>query len=280
MRTERDHRTQVAEPSAVVGASQEPAPAGLSARGFDASALASMPAEQRAGTLARLQATAGNAAVARLMARPEGPTLARDGGVVAGLVLGGVAIVQSQINASNGGLSYTSDQITYPKDQPRAEGLTHKEIPVAHFLSTGTVMDNDTMFKLYGDFASLPGQSPVMANVYVDLASTTTYYTSALSFKATALQTAYGTAERPTIRFLCTGRFDPAGQGDTMYRVVIEVGHTGTVGIVSKEIVNGDGTIHDMVPGFEVRSGAMFRPPESKPVVEDPLPPDLSGAGR
>jgi hypothetical protein len=43
-----------------------------------------------------------------------GTQLARDAGVTAGLVMGAVAIVQSQVNAVSGELSYNSDQITYP----------------------------------------------------------------------------------------------------------------------------------------------------------------------
>jgi hypothetical protein len=216
--------------------------------------IASMDGASRVRTIQRLQRSSGNAVVARMLHGRQ-RVLARDGGVVAGLVLGAVAIVQSQVNASNGGLTYSSDQITYPKDASRIEGLVHKEYDIARFLSTGTFVDNDTTFRLYGDFTAHDEETPTMANVYIDLAKTTTYYTSALTFKAVALQTAYGSASDPRIRFVCSGRFDPAGQGDTTYRVVIEIDKMGRSSVVSKEIVNGDGQIINKHPGFQVISG-------------------------
>ena len=236
-------------------------PAGSSAAPLagplDADQLTAMDPPSRASALAGVQSSAGNFAVARLRgSQTQRRVVARDFGVTAaaaGLVLGGVSIVQSQVNASNGGLTYSSDQITYPKDLARVEGLAHKELEIAHFFSPGDFVDNDTTLKLHGDFTPNPEATPAMANVYIDLANTTTYYTSLLTFRAAALQTVYGSQQKPCIRFVCTGRFDPAGGGDTTYRVVVEVDQWGHVGIITREILNGDGTIHDKGAGFEVR---------------------------
>jgi hypothetical protein len=206
----------------------------------------------------------------------------RDGGVseAAGLILGGLSLGQS-VTQNKSGLSWTWEQATYPRDLPLADGLVHKEFPIAHFVSTGFFVDNDTTFMLIGDFNANVAQSPTMSSVYIELGPTSTYYASSLDFNARPMNTAYGPPEDPTIRISCTGRFDPVGQGDTQYRVVISVNRFGEVRIISKEILNGDGEITPMLPGFEMRVGPSNRRnlgPDVK-VEPDTAPfvPDTSG---
>lgn len=180
----------------------------------------------------------------------------RDGGATAaatGLALAGLGLVQNQVNTAQGNLSYSSDQITYPKDlnlvESTARPIAQK---AAYFFSPGAFSDNKTTFMLHGNFSDRSG-SPVMANVYIDLDETTTYSHSALSFNAKAHQTPYGTPENPKIRFTCTGRFDPAGIGDCSYRVVLEVNKYGHVSCVEHKIINGKGSlIAGSVTGFSL----------------------------
>jgi hypothetical protein len=175
----------------------------------------------------------------------------RDAGVTAAVLGTGLAalgIIQNQVNASNGGLNYSSDQVTYPKDLNMVPGETrsvNKEI--AYFFSAGGFIDNKTKFNLCGDF----GEN-TMANVRIELAETTSYYTSALSFTAKALQTPYGTKENPKIRFVCSGRFDPAGIGDCSYSVILEVNDMAMVKVIERQITNGKGDLSPSWGGFKL----------------------------
>ncbi len=175
--------------------------------------------------------------------------LARDGAVTAGLILGGIAIIQSQVNAVSGGLSYSSDQITYPSGLASPMPASSKTINkrVASFFSAGVFSNNDTSFNLHGDFSNsfenATAANRFMANVYIDLEDTTEYSKSDLSFNAKALQTAYGTAENPKIRFVCSGRFDPTGPGDCRYRFTLEVDQYGSTTVIDPKITAGSGKI-------------------------------------
>ncbi len=166
---------------------------------------------------------------------------------VVGLVMGGLAIGQSQINQVSGGLVYDSDQITYPKDLARVGKTTTKSVKAAEFMSLGMFSDNKTVFNVHGEFSDSAepptDKNRVMANVYIDMASTTTYSKSDLSFHAKALQTPYGTPEDPKVRFACNGRFDPAGPGDVSYRAVLEVDQHGNVAVIEFEFTNGKGSV-------------------------------------
>jgi hypothetical protein len=161
---------------------------------------------------------------------------------VAGLGLSALGIIPSFVKVT-GELSYDSDQITYPKDLPRVAKTKSMERTVASFRSYGLFSNNKTDFKLYGEFSSDP-ESPIMANVYFSLDNTTEYSYSALSFSAKALATPYGTPEDPRIRFVCTGRFDPAGKGDCRYRVVIEINKYGHATCIEQKITAGKGDLH------------------------------------
>lgn len=174
---------------------------------------------------------------------------------VAAVVLGGIGIVQTAIQGSQGGLSYTSDQITYPKELERVGSAESRSSDAAYFFSSGIFTDNKTRFRVHGDFSDSyeqPNRSNrVMANVYIDLAETTTYSQSLLTFNARALQTPYGTPEDPKVRFVCSGRFDPAGPGDCSYRVVLEIDQHCTVNAVETQITNGEGNLMNLSPiGF------------------------------
>ena len=193
----------------------------------------------------------------------SGEQVQRDGGASAavGLALSGLAIAQSQINGVAGGLSYKSDQVTYPNGLSQVPATAREiEGQAAEFYSYGTFVDNKTKFKLHGTFGTKTEKTPqgeqttpVMANVYIDLAETTSYSKSELSFEAKAMSTPYGTPTNPKIRFVCSGRFDPAGFGDCNYRVVLEVDKHGNVACIDKKITSGEGKVTDYSPiGFKL----------------------------
>lgn len=164
----------------------------------------------------------------------------------AGVVLSGVSVAQDRISYSTGGLEYSSDQISYPKDLDMVENNITKSTVVAEFRS-GLFSENKTVFQLHGEFSDnyqkANGKNRVMANVYIDRdPDTTSYYISSLKFNARALEKPYGTPDDPKIRFVCNGRFDPAGIGDCEYRVVLEVNQHGDVSCIDSKI-GGNGHI-------------------------------------
>jgi hypothetical protein len=194
---------------------------------------------EREANSAAAKIVSGDASVPRIQSKSAGVIQRQGVGAVevAGAVLAGMSVVQDRIQNSQGGLTYTSDQITYPRDLERVVGVESRSLPVAEFNQPLAMFtDTQTIFYLHGDFGR-----GVMANVYIDVEDTTTYSTSLLSFSAKALQTPYGTPEDPRIRFVCTGRFDPAGFGDCGYRVVLEVDQTGHATPVERTITSGEG---------------------------------------
>jgi hypothetical protein len=186
-----------------------------------------------------------------------GSVVQRDGGasVGVGLALSGLGIVQNQVNGSQGGLNYTSDQITYPNGLQTTGDAKGKTIQAAKFFSSGAFSNNETKFCVHGYFGQKDKEGrPTLANVYIDLEETTSYTSpggSLLSFNARAEQTPVGTPNNPRIRFVCSGRFDPAGVGDCSYRVVLEIDQYGSVKVIKKQIVNGKGNLMAYSPiGF------------------------------
>lgn len=191
---------------------------------------------------------------------------------VASAVFGAIGLVQNQVNTATGGLTYSSDQITYPNGLPRVGRATPINKPLAHFFSPGALIDNDTQLNLHGDFSNSsdpvnsenPPTNRFMANVYIDMESTSTYSGgtsgSTLSFAARALTTPYGTPADPKVRFVCTGRFDPVGPGDVQYRVVVEIDQFANITIIEHRFTNDsatlgfDGQFIDLGPsrGFEI----------------------------
>lgn len=88
-------------------------------------------------------------------------------------MLAGVGIVHNQVSTSVGGLTYSSDQITYPNGLSTASGGTERVVDAAVFRSYGVFSDNHTVFKVHGSFSSADpanGGRPTLANVYIDLA--------------------------------------------------------------------------------------------------------------
>jgi hypothetical protein len=175
-----------------------------------------------------------------------------------GAGIGAVNVGQSLIQNQRGGLSYSSEQLTYPKDKKQiSKDMPTVKTQVAHFRSSGYVSDNDTTFAIIGDFGEdmdeKGNSTPFMANVFIDLGKTTTYYESKLSFNARGLQTAFGSAKDPRIRFSCTGEFDPAGPGHCFYQALIEVNRHGSVNARDLKITSGKGNITPFADhGFEL----------------------------
>jgi hypothetical protein len=167
---------------------------------------------------------------------------------VVGVALAGLGIIQDRISYSTGGLQYNSDQISYPNDLRRVGRREPIARTIAEFRSIGLFSDNKTVFKLHGDFSDsyedANETNRVMANVYIDLDDSSSYDYSFLSFRAVALQTPYGTPEDPRIRFVCSGRFNPAGVGDCNYRVVLEIDQHGDANCIEKKITSGSGKIN------------------------------------
>jgi hypothetical protein len=180
----------------------------------------------------------------------DGSKIQRDGGATAaaaGLGLAGLGLLQNQVNNPGEGLSYTSDQVTYPKELQRVGQTTRVNKTIARFRSFGAFSDNVTDFNLDGEFSKSyeknNGTNRTMANVNIDLANTTSYSSSRLTFQAKALQTPYGTPENPKIRFVCSGRFDPVGIGDCNYRVVLEIDQHGNAYCIEQSITSGKGDL-------------------------------------
>jgi hypothetical protein len=167
-------------------------------------------------------------------------------GAAVGAALASIGIVQNAAQ-TNGGLTWQSDEITYPKGTASASGTGELQCLEAHFDSPGGPMpDCNKKFVMKGNFGP-----QILANVRFELEETTTYYDSSLTFAAKALDTAFGTPDSPTVRFEVTGRFDPFGPGDVTYDAVLEVDMGGNVRCHSLHIVNGDGQLQDHSPqGF------------------------------
>ena len=238
---------------------------GLSALSLDPR----LPPAARQNAIMRMQQNVGNRYVQRMIKKGtssapiahavEGSPVQRIDPVsaagVASAVFGAVGLVQNQVNTATGGLTYSSDQITYPNGLPRVGNATAVNKKVAEFSSPGVISSSKTVFNLHGDFsnsnnppsADSPPNNRFMANVYIDMDNTTTYSGgssgSTLSFSARALTTPYGTPADPRIRFVCTGRFDPVGPGDVQYRVVLEVDQFGNANVIEHQFTNDEATL-------------------------------------
>lgn len=205
-----------------------------------------------AALMLRLQKSAGNRAAVGLvnmpLGRPESSLQRITGVEAAGLVMGAVSLADG-VPLTKGGLSYQCDQLSFPADQQPVSKEAHSvSVRAAEFLSKGRFSDNHTVFNLHGDF----GQG-VLSNVHIDLDETTTYFRSELSFRATGMNVAYGTADDPRLRFVCTGRFDPVGRGDATFRAVLEVDRGGNVYCIESKFVNGSGRfLHSSGRGFSL----------------------------
>lgn len=188
-----------------------------------------------------------------------------DGG---GFVLKALSFVKDFVSKGQGGLTYISDQVKYPGDLaqvPDDAVLKTQQVAYIHKLGSLYASDDITFF-VHGNFRAY-SQSieddpnsivmPVLANVYVDLEDSQKAELTELEIHFTALETPYGTAQDPRIRFLCEGHYDPAGSGDARFRAVVEIDQNANVNCVGDDdhpkITGGDGAINDDSPnGFGV----------------------------
>jgi hypothetical protein len=180
-----------------------------------------------------------------------------------GVVLKAVSVLKNMVDKGQGGVNYSSDQITYPHDLALVDDAVSKSKMVAYIHKSGYVYQSDAIsFSVYGEFRAYdqviendPNSvvTPVMANVYIDLDQSDKAGLTELDIRFTALNTAFGTAEDPRIRFVCDGHYDPAGSGDTRFRAVVEIDQQANVNVIDKQVTGGDGIISDESPsGFSV----------------------------
>lgn len=166
------------------------------------------------------------------------------------LVLKALSVYKDTVGRSESGISWTSDQVTYPADlkgQLLSDDVFSKSGQVLVISKSGGLnglyAGDNIPFAVHGDFRAYdqviendPASivMPVMANVYVS-------YEPSLSEKATltevevhftALDTIFGKAEDPRIRYVCEGHYDPAGPGDIRFAVVVEVDQNANVYLV------------------------------------------------
>lgn len=131
----------------------------------------------------------------------------------ADIALRAMSIVPTIISKGQDGVSYTSDQITYPSDLAAVPDDAYPKIGiVAGIGKVGSLYHGDSIdFNLHGEFRPYdqlieddPNSvvTPIMANVYVDLYSSEKAGSSELEIHFTALKTAYGTAKDPRIPIL------------------------------------------------------------------------------
>jgi hypothetical protein len=178
-------------------------------------------------------------------------------------VLKGINVVRDFSAKSQSGLTWTSDQITYPHDlgQVPDDAYPHSKT-VAYFYKEASLFAGDRIaWGMHGNFRPFfqlvegdPNSitPPVIANVYVGLDSVDKADRSELEIHFKALETPYGTPEDPRIRFLCEGHYDAAGTGECTFRAVVEIDANANVTCVEgPQITGGEGQISDSSPnGF------------------------------
>ncbi len=187
--------------------------------------------------------------------------MAEDG---ASLALDGISLVKDIVSTNEGGVGYKSDQITYPAGLGQVPDDASPKTPTVFSVGKlGSLFHDDSiLFTLRGSFRAYEQTiiddpdsilAPVMANVYVQLEASAKSGFSSLEVQFTALQTPYGTAQDPRIRFNVEGHYDPAGPGDTLFHGVIEIDQQANVTLIESAIAAGDGAISDNSPaGFGV----------------------------
>jgi hypothetical protein len=186
------------------------------------------------------------------------------------IVLQAIQIARQTFGTSESGITWSSDQITYPSNlvgQVLPDDANDRSQTVAWIHKTGgldgLLADDSIYFTVHGNFRPYsqvilddPASvvTPVLANVYVS-------YYSALGQKATetqleihftALDTAFNSAEDPRVRFICEGHYDPAGPGDVRFAVVVEIDTQANVTLIENR--SGPDTIvtDDSPNGFDL----------------------------
>jgi hypothetical protein len=174
-------------------------------------------------------------------------------------VLKTLSVLRDLTSDSQSGVSYSSDQVTYPHDLDRVpEDAYAREQTALYVHKQGyAYRDDQISFAVRGSFRAFdqlilgdPASItvPVMANVDVYLNGVDKAGLSTLEVRFSADATPYGTAEDPRIRFRCEGHYDPAGAGDTRFTAVLEVDQHANVNIVAAQVTGGDGQLGDNSP--------------------------------
>jgi len=175
-----------------------------------------------------------------------------------------IGVATNYITGGSGGLSHSSDMITYPQGLLQVADAYPKTNRAAYFSKQGYIYTDSIWFDLHGEFRAfdqlIEGDpdsitEPVMANVYITLGTSSDMSSkSELSIAFKAMTTAYGTPQDPRIRFLSEGHYDPALTGDTRFRVVLEIDQNANVNVIEQQITMGDGVLSDESPGgFSLR---------------------------
>jgi hypothetical protein len=179
-------------------------------------------------------------------------------------VLKTLNVLRDMTSDSQGGVSYTSDQVTYPHDLERVPEDAYPSAQAALYVHRQgyAYRDDQISFAVRGNFRAFdqlilgdPNSVtlPVMANVDIYLNGVEKAGHTTLEVRFSADATPYGTAEDPRIRFRCEGHYDPAGTGDTRFTAVLEVDQHANVNVIGAQVTGGDGEIVDNSPaGFSL----------------------------
>jgi hypothetical protein len=170
-----------------------------------------------------------------------------------------LSVLRDLNSASQDGVSYTSDQATYPHDLERVpeDAYWHEKSALYVHKQGYAYQDDQISFAVRGNFRAFdqliegdPNSvtTPVLANVDVYLDSVKKAGHTVLEARFSADHTPYGTAEDPRIHFRCEGHYDPAGSGDTRFTAIIEVDQHANVNVIGAQITGGDGEIADYTP--------------------------------
>lgn len=178
-----------------------------------------------------------------------------------------IKVVPDYVSKGSGGLTYASDQITYPADLPSVPDDAYNASKTAVWFSraNGLFGNEGLVFSVYGNFRQFEQKiegdpdsvtKPVMANVYFDLERVLDEMSSkselSVSFKA--LEKPYlPSPEDPRIRFVCEGHYDPLGSGDIRFRAILEVDQNANINVLELTKTDGEGNLSDNSPnGFSV----------------------------
>jgi hypothetical protein len=181
------------------------------------------------------------------------------------VVLKGVEVLSKMSSRDQDGIIWSTQHITYPRGLDRVDDdvFSRMQLVLSIFNSSPFFESDDIAFYMKGEFRAYeqlilndPNSivTPVMANVRIEPVRIQKSGSTKLDISFTALETSFGTAEDPRIRFECNGHYDPAGTGDTTFNALIEIDQQANVTVVSFQIVGGDGELGDDSPnGFTLR---------------------------
>ena len=164
----------------------------------------------------------------------------------------------SVVQGAQAGDNWQGDEVTYPAglDFTRATDLNTLEIPFAYFeYNVAQLIGEDAnrakiYFTLHGEFSQSSAEAVgsddqpeiavnrVMKNCHIRLSSfeSPTRAFDAFSLQADALDTPYGSADDPRVRWHVHGRFDPASFGDVDYSATLELDQQGNLTLIDKHL--------------------------------------------